>query len=293
MDAQRLNQADATNRDATNVSQANSVNVANAAQDLAGQNMQQENLRLGNTANIGMLGDAYNLQKGLNDEGLRGVMLNSGLESAANENNMMMSFIGANKSDVGTQSIGPSAGLVANTGALINDANAFNQNSSIWQANQRQSYGNYGNQQSGGLTGSKWGDFAIGTALAGAKTAAEMYVASDKRLKKNIKDNEYGLEDIAKLKTYQYDYKDGADNEAGVMAQELRKVMPEAVTEAEMMDGKKKVKRLMIKPMFLTAALVNSVKELNEKVAALGSSFTSKKQKPKPMALGSALMDLA
>jgi hypothetical protein len=304
MEGAKANQTDFTNRDVAQLGQDNYVNVNNASQDLAGQNMQQENLRLEDARNIGKLGDAYNLDQKANDEKLRGVMLNSGLESAANPNNMMMSFIGANKSDVGTQSIGPAAGLVANTGALINDANAFNTSSNMWQAYQPLSMGQYGSQQSG-AAGGGWSGAATGAlsgaamgsvagpygAAAGAVVGGAAGYFSDKRLKKNIKENEYGLEDISKLKTYQYDYKDGADNEAGVMAQELRKVMPEAVTEAEMMDGKKKVKRLMIKPMFLTAALVNSVKELNEKVAALGSSVKAPKPKTSK-ALGEALMEL-
>jgi hypothetical protein len=201
-------------------------------------------------------------------------------------------------------------GLVGNTYTnatnMAGNVSSFNANAQNWANYAPLAMGQGGSQQSG-AAGGGWAGAAsgaasgaamgtmispgYGTAVGGVVGGVAGYF-SDKRLKKNIKDNEYGLEDISKLKTYQYDYKDGADNEAGVMAQELRKVMPEAVTEAEIMDGKKKVKRLMIKPMFLTAALVNSVKELNEKVAALGSSVKAPTKPKTSKALGEALMEL-
>jgi hypothetical protein len=264
---------------------------------------QAGNNRANNSQNLNALGGAYSLGQGVIQGGLAAAGIEGTLAGAANPNAMLMNMYNGQR-PVGSESIAGAVSLANNWANNETETSGFNSNGQNWvnasnMAAPQASGGGY--NATGALIG---GSVAGGLALAipggapfapyafGAGSAVGGQIRSDKRLKKNIKDNEYGLEDIAKLKTYQYDYKDGADNEAGVMAQELRKVMPEAVTEAEMMDGKKKVKRLMIKPMFLTAALVNSVKELNDKVAALGSSFTSKKQKPKPMALGDALMEL-
>lgn len=302
MEGAKANQTDATNRDSAQLTADNYISVNNASQDLVGQGMQQENLRLENTANIGMLGDRYNLQTGVNNEALRGLALGSSLDSAANKYNMALGLYQGSGTNPGAAALAGATSVVNTANTLASGENQYNAGATDFGHYAPMAFGSYGNQQSGGgwsgaATGAASGAIA-GSALGpygaagGAVIGGAAGYFSDKRLKKNIKENKYGLEDIAKLKTYQYDYKDGADNEAGVMAQELRRVMPEAVEEVEMMDGKKKVKRLMIKPMFLTAALVNSVKELNGKVAALGSSFTSTKQKPKPMALGDALMAL-
>jgi hypothetical protein len=287
-----------------NAAQDTQNNQFNASGEYNAMGAQADNNRLNFGANINALGSAYSLGQGVIQGGLAAAGIKAGLAGAANPNAAMLNMYGAAQ-PVGSQALGPATSIANNWATNATETSGYNANAQNWTNYAPMSRSQYGAQQSG-AAGGGWAGAASGAASGAVLgSAAGPYGAviggvvggaagyfSDKRLKKNIRDNEYGLEDISKLKTYQYDYKDGADNEAGVMAQELRKVMPEAVTEAEMMDGKKKVKRLMIKPMFLTAALVNSVKELNEKVAALGSSFTSTKQKPKPMALGSALMDL-
>ncbi len=89
-------------------------------------------------------------------------------------------------------------------------------------------------------------------------TTRQVYAISDKRLK-NIK-GEYkkGLKEVMKIQPVEFTYK--ADSEKklniGVIAQELKKIFPEAVTKRD--DGYYMVKE---SPVFY--ALLNSVKELN------------------------------
>jgi len=70
----------------------------------------------------------------------------------------------------------------------------------------------------------------------GRSTHTSWAITSDKRLKDIICEYEYGINEIAKLNTYRFKYKEGnnlnlpSDNEfIGLMAQELLEIIPEAV----------------------------------------------------------------
>ena len=77
---------------------------------------------------------------------------------------------------------------------------------------------------------------------------------SDKREKTEIKPlGKSGS--ILGLKTYSYKYKGDDKKRIGVMAQDVQKVLPEAVTEVEY-KGKK---RLAIKPAVIGAALAEEL----------------------------------
>jgi len=93
-----------------------------------------------------------------------------------------------------------------------------------------------------------------GGAYFGAKAA------SDRRLKDNIEPVENALEKVEQLegKTFHYIWKPQAEREAGLIAQDLEKVLPEAVVE---INGIK-----FIKYDGVIALLVNAVKELNQKI---------------------------
>ena len=83
---------------------------------------------------------------------------------------------------------------------------------------------------------------------------------SDARLKNIQGDNKAGLKEINKLEVYNYTYK--ADKEktphVGVMAQDLKKVFPDAVKKGS--DGYYRIRH---EDMFY--AMVNSVQELSTK----------------------------
>lgn len=94
---------------------------------------------------------------------------------------------------------------------------------------------------------------------AGASFAGAYAGASDERLKENIEHIDNALEKVGKLdgKVYKFKFKD-KERDGGVIAQELEKVLPEAVVEV---DGIKYVKYEGV-----IALLVNAVNELARKV---------------------------
>ena len=88
-------------------------------------------------------------------------------------------------------------------------------------------------------------------------------ISSDKRLKYDITENNDGLNKILKLKPYNYTYKsDDSTPQVGVMAQDLQKIFPNAVSK-----DKKGFLQIRMEDMFY--ALVNSVKELAQKIEDL------------------------
>lgn len=94
----------------------------------------------------------------------------------------------------------------------------------------------------------------IGGIGQGVLGAASMFALSDKREKTEIKPlGKSGS--ILGLKTYSYRYKGDDKKRIGVMAQDVQKVLPEAVEEVEY-KGKK---RLAIKPAVIGAALAEEL----------------------------------
>ena len=88
-------------------------------------------------------------------------------------------------------------------------------------------------------------------------------ISSDRRLKYDITENNDGLDKILKLKPYNYTYKsDPATLQVGVMAQDLQKIFPQAVSK-----DPKGFLQIRIEDMFYS--LVNSVKELAQKLEDL------------------------
>ena len=88
----------------------------------------------------------------------------------------------------------------------------------------------------------------------GALGAASMFALSDRREKAEIKPlGKSGS--ILGLKTYSYKYKGDEKERIGVMAQDVQKILPEAVTEVNY-KGKK---RLAIKPAVIGAALAEEL----------------------------------
>ena len=92
---------------------------------------------------------------------------------------------------------------------------------------------------------------------------------SDRRLKNVGEKYTAGLEELKKLDFYHYTFKDDKDNTplVGVMAQDLQKVFPDAVTKGE--DG---YLRIRLEDMFY--AVINAVKELDAKVSQIVADVT-------------------
>lgn len=89
--------------------------------------------------------------------------------------------------------------------------------------------------------------------------------ASDRRLKKNIKSIKNGLEIVEKLNPVKFDFKNDERNdgyESGFIAQEVKEVIPQAITEDE--NG-----YLSLGMNSITPYLAGAIKELNEKIKKL------------------------
>ena len=88
-------------------------------------------------------------------------------------------------------------------------------------------------------TSAQWGKdtdgyYMTSIALDGAVFGKNqmMTIYSDKRLKTNIKPTKYGLNEIRKINIYEFNMKkDKQTKRIGVIAQELKDIMPEAVTK--------------------------------------------------------------
>ena len=101
----------------------------------------------------------------------------------------------------------------------------------------------------------------LGSQLLGAGSILGAgYLMSDERLKEDIEHIDDALEKVSKIdgKVYKFKFKD-KERDAGIIAQELEKVLPEAVVE---INGIKYVKYEAV-----IALLVNAINELARKVA--------------------------
>ena len=95
------------------------------------------------------------------------------------------------------------------------------------------------------------------------------FINSDRRLKNVGEKYTAGLEELKKLDFYHYTFKADKDNTplVGVMAQDLQKVFPDAVTKGE--DG---YLRIRLEDMFY--AVINAVKELDTKISEIVTNIT-------------------
>ena len=88
---------------------------------------------------------------------------------------------------------------------------------------------------------------------------------SDKKLKTNIKDIDYGLDTIMKLSPKEYDWKKDNRHDIGFIAQEVEEVIPEIVKNKEWFDDK--IKTLDYEK--LTAVLIKAVQEQQDQINEL------------------------
>ncbi|CAJ1855804.1 hypothetical protein HLBENOHH_02480 [Aeromonas dhakensis] len=115
-------------------------------------------------------------------------------------------------------------------------------------------------------SGTKNSQFAYTFDINGNFSAANVRITSDARLKSDFKPIENALQKVEQLtgKTY---IKQGKDQrEAGIIAQDLQKVLPESVGEFDHVDGNK---YLSIESAGVNALLIEAIKELSAKVKEL------------------------
>ncbi len=125
----------------------------------------------------------------------------------------------------------------------------------------------------------KSGNMAVGTptvnganklTVSGSVSAAAFNVSSDRRLKMNIKDLNYGLHEILALRPVLYNWKDPTQTpskQIGLIAQETKKIIPEVVS------GNEKNGKLSINYTELLPVLINAIKEQQKEIDELKSKI--------------------
>jgi uncharacterized small protein (DUF1192 family) len=123
---------------------------------------------------------------------------------------------------------------------------------------------------------------------AAKPTSSAWTVISDERVKTNIRPYETGLQELLQIEPKLFDYngKAGFDattkNNIGVIAQEIKDVMPETVKKynAKLNEEDEEDTELYnFDSHALTFALINSVKELNAKIENLETEIQKLKNK--------------
>ena len=107
--------------------------------------------------------------------------------------------------------------------------------------------------------------------VAQITTTGSYVTVSDRRLKKNINDLSYGLHEILQLNSVSYHLLEEEEEplHIGFIAQDLKPIMPELVTEIGDYSG--------IQYTSLIPVLVNAIKELSSQVDELKSLINNKK----------------
>ena len=106
---------------------------------------------------------------------------------------------------------------------------------------------------------------AKGGTYTGTVYAPAFQISSDKRLKSNLNNIDSALSKLDTLTGYTYNIKGYSDKRAGLIAQDIQKVLPEAVMTND--DG-----MLTVDYGAVTALLVNAVKELQHKLETISQS---------------------
>jgi hypothetical protein len=169
---------------------------------------------------------------------------------------------------LGQATMGQGTQLIGNT---FN--NAVNQAGNVESFNRNMQAGMYNNWQNNNaaiqaanITGRASTNAGMMSMFGGVAQGAGAYF-SDERMKKDIKQT--GKDGVLGLKTYEYRYK-GEDKDApkrtGFMAQDVAKVLPEAVEEVNY-RGKK---RLAIKPMVIGQTLAAALASQQDAMFADG-----------------------
>ena len=126
-----------------------------------------------------------------------------------------------------------------------------------------------------GDTNQEFAMYASGNFHADADVIAySSSVGSDRKLKKNIKDTPYGLDDVLKMRAVEFDWKEKRNgvHDIGVIAQEIEKIIPEVVQEVETLktDGDT---HKVVDYGKLTSVLIKAIQEQQEEIELLKANL--------------------
>ena len=175
-----------------------------------------------------------------------------------------------------TLSLNPAGGDVFTGGDLdvngsigFGSVETFSDGGSFTISSNSNIYPSVDNQRSLGTSNFRWIDV---WALDGTINT------SDERDKKNIRDVGYGLNEIMKLRSVKYNWKDAVNNEdkLGLIAQELKKVLPEVVRDYEYKvdetTGKREkvpTERMGVMYADIIPVLIHAIQEQQQQIDAL------------------------
>ena len=91
-------------------------------------------------------------------------------------------------------------------------------------------------------------------------------IASDARLKENVKDLNYGLKDVLDIRPVSFDWKEkrNGQHDIGVIAQEIEKIIPEVVVEVDTLNSEDTHKTVDYAK--LTSVLIKAVQEQQQQI---------------------------
>ena len=106
----------------------------------------------------------------------------------------------------------------------------------------------------------------------GEITAYSSTVASDERLKTNIKHTKYGLEDVLKMRGVEFNWREKLNGkyDIGFIAQEMKEIAPELVSEVDGLHGEDS--HLAVDYTKVVPILVESIKELKKELDGIRNS---------------------
>ena len=92
-------------------------------------------------------------------------------------------------------------------------------------------------------------------------------IASDAKLKENVKDLNYGLKDVLDIRPVSFDWKKDKKEDIGVIAQEIEKIIPEVVVEVDTLNSEDTHKTVDYAK--LTSVLIKAVQEQQQQINEL------------------------
>jgi hypothetical protein len=113
-------------------------------------------------------------------------------------------------------------------------------------------------------------DFNGNALFDGDVVAYSTTIASDARLKENVKDLNYGLKDVLNMRAVSFDWIDkrNGQHDIGVIAQEIEKIIPEVVVEADSLNSDEDTHKT-VDYAKLTSVLIKAVQEQQQQINEL------------------------
>lgn len=215
-----------------------------------------------NRYNMGLLADSANYADAERQRqlGMRQNIYNFGMSTNPR---MMLAGLGSPYANMAQPALQSVTGLTANVTPQYSGGQ-FSSSGGMGSSLGSAAGGALSGAASGAMIGSVVpGIGTVAGAVGGGLLGGAGGYLSDKREKTDIKPLG-ALSNVLNLPAYEYRYKGEKKKRKGVMAQDVQKVLPEAVTEVDY-RGKK---RLAIKPAVIGAALAQELTEQSKAVAA-------------------------